>query len=84
MKIALIRQDYHKYGGAERSVYYLSRELANRGHEVHIFAHTGKDELNKLNKLNHLSPRSHAWRSIFSENFKFCPFLPEIIEKREL
>ena len=49
MKIALIRQDYHKYGGAERSVYYLSRELAHRGHQVHIFAHTGKDELHKLN-----------------------------------
>ncbi len=48
MKIALLRQDYHKYGGAERYVYYLSRELAARGHEVHIFAHTGEDELKQL------------------------------------
>ncbi len=52
MKIALIRQDYHKYGGAERYVYHLSRELARRGHRVHIFAHTGKDELHHVSKIN--------------------------------
>ncbi|NOX97221.1 MAG: glycosyltransferase family 4 protein [Nitrospirae bacterium] len=49
MKIALIRQDYHKYGGAERYVYNLSRELAKRGHHIHIFAHTGEEELHQLN-----------------------------------
>lgn len=47
MKLALIRQDYHKHGGAERYLYHLSRELAQRGHEVHIFACTGEEVVNK-------------------------------------
>ncbi|HEA47486.1 MAG TPA: glycosyltransferase family 1 protein [bacterium] len=38
MKIALVRQSYHKYGGAERYVSYLAEELLKKGHEVHIFA----------------------------------------------
>ncbi len=38
MKIALIRQSYHKYGGAERYVSYLAEGLLKRGHEVHVFA----------------------------------------------
>ncbi|MCK4262286.1 glycosyltransferase, partial [bacterium] len=59
MKIALIRQNYHKYGGAERYVYHLSQELARRGHEVHIFAHTGKDEVNQLNRPRKLNVPNH-------------------------
>jgi UDP-glucose:(heptosyl)LPS alpha-1,3-glucosyltransferase len=38
MKIALIRQSYHKYGGAERYVSYLAEGLLKEGHEVHFFA----------------------------------------------
>lgn len=38
MKIALVRQSYHKYGGAERYVSYLAEGLLKRGHEVHVFA----------------------------------------------
>lgn len=38
MKIALVRQSYHKYGGAERYVSYLTEGLLKRGHEVHVFA----------------------------------------------
>ena len=38
MKIALIRQSYHKYGGAERYVSYLAEGLLKRRHEVHVFA----------------------------------------------
>ncbi len=38
MKIALVRQSYHKYGGAERYVSYLAEGLLERGHEVHVFA----------------------------------------------
>lgn len=60
MKIALIRQDYHKHGGAERYVYHLSGELARRGHEVHIFAHTGKEEVHRLNKLNNSMNSSNS------------------------
>ncbi len=41
MKIALIRKEYTlKWGGAERYVVNLSRLLAERGHEVHVFANT--------------------------------------------
>lgn len=38
MKIALVRQSYHKYGGAERYVSYLAEGFLKRGHEVHVFA----------------------------------------------
>ena len=38
MKVALVRQSYHKYGGAERYVSYLAEGLLKRGHEVHVFA----------------------------------------------
>jgi UDP-glucose:(heptosyl)LPS alpha-1,3-glucosyltransferase len=38
MKIALVRQSYHKYGGAERYVSYLAEGLLKRKHEVHVFA----------------------------------------------
>ncbi len=38
MKIALVRQSYHKYGGAERYVSYLAEGLLKRRHEVHVFA----------------------------------------------
>ena len=38
MKIALIRSAVHRYGGAERYVWHLSRELERRGHEVHLVA----------------------------------------------
>jgi UDP-glucose:(heptosyl)LPS alpha-1,3-glucosyltransferase len=38
MKIALIRQSYHKYGGAERYVSYLAEGLLKKGHEIHVFA----------------------------------------------
>jgi len=38
MKIAVIRQKYVNYGGAESFVAQYTTELANAGHEVHIFA----------------------------------------------
>jgi UDP-glucose:(heptosyl)LPS alpha-1,3-glucosyltransferase len=38
MKVALIRSAVHRKGGVERYVWLLGRELARRGHEVHIIA----------------------------------------------
>ena len=38
MKIALIRSAVHRNGGVERYVWMLARELARRGHDVHIIA----------------------------------------------
>jgi len=39
MKIAVIRYKYVNYGGAEGFVDQYTNQLANAGHEVHIFAH---------------------------------------------
>lgn len=38
MKIALIRKNYTPYGGAEKYLSRLIRELCRQGHEVHILA----------------------------------------------
>ena len=38
MKIALVRSAVHRQGGVERYVWLLARELAGRGHEVHLLA----------------------------------------------
>ncbi|MFQ5895159.1 MAG: glycosyltransferase family 4 protein, partial [Nitrospinota bacterium] len=38
MKIALIRASVHRRGGAERYAFHLARGLAERGHEVHLYA----------------------------------------------
>ncbi|SEL94747.1 UDP-glucose:(heptosyl)LPS alpha-1,3-glucosyltransferase [Syntrophus gentianae] len=42
MKIALIREKYTDFGGAERYVASLAENLAQRGHEIEIFARTWK------------------------------------------
>lgn len=38
MKIALVRSAVHRHGGVERYVWLLARELARRGHQVHLLA----------------------------------------------
>lgn len=40
MRIGFIRQRYVQSGGAERYLNAVAEELAARGHEVHVFAHT--------------------------------------------
>jgi UDP-glucose:(heptosyl)LPS alpha-1,3-glucosyltransferase len=40
MKIAVVRQRYVPIGGAERYLHAVATELAARGHEVHLFAHS--------------------------------------------
>lgn len=45
MKIAFVRKSYTPYGGAERYLAQLIEQLCDRGHEVHVFAHTwGQNE----------------------------------------
>ncbi len=39
MKVALIRKEYTLFGGAERYLDSLVKQLLTLGHEVHIFAH---------------------------------------------
>ncbi|PIQ96944.1 MAG: hypothetical protein COV67_06835 [Nitrospinae bacterium CG11_big_fil_rev_8_21_14_0_20_56_8] len=39
MKIAVIRQKYVNYGGAESFVFQYTDCMARKGHEIHIFAH---------------------------------------------
>ena len=38
MKIAIVRQKYVNYGGAENFVSEYTTHLANAGHNIHIFA----------------------------------------------
>jgi len=44
MKIALVRQQYSDFGGAERYVSALARKLHESGHEVHMLANRWKSE----------------------------------------
>ncbi len=38
LRVALVRNAVHRHGGVERYVWEFSRDLASRGHEVHLFA----------------------------------------------
>jgi UDP-glucose:(heptosyl)LPS alpha-1,3-glucosyltransferase len=42
MKVALVRQRYTDFGGAERYTSALAEQLIDSGHEVHVFAHEWK------------------------------------------
>lgn len=42
MKIALVREKYTDFGGAERYTSALAEHLIDSGHEVHVFAHQWK------------------------------------------
>ena len=42
MKIALVRQKYTDFGGAERYTAALAEHLLDAGHEVHVFANEWK------------------------------------------
>jgi len=44
MKIALVREKYTDFGGAERYTSALAEHLIDSGHEVHVFAHEWKGE----------------------------------------
>lgn len=82
MKIALIRKSYTAYGGAEKYLSRLIRELCRLGHEVHIFAQ-------KWEKLPNLFPRFY-FRPIktiatlsFLESLTFARATSRIVQQEE-
>ena len=62
MKIAVIRQKYVNYGGAEQFVSEYTTHLANAGHNIHIFA-------NQWTPSNHPNIRVHPVRAIKLNSF---------------
>ena len=62
MKIAVIRQKYVNYGGAEQFVSEYTTHLANAGHNIHIFA-------NQWTPSNHPYIRVHPVRAIKLNSF---------------
>ena len=62
MKIAIVRQKYVNYGGAEQFVSEYTTHLANAGHNIHIFA-------NQWKPSNHPNIRMHAVRTIELSSF---------------
>ena len=71
MKIAVVRQKFVNYGGAEQFVSGYANQLANMGHEVHIFA-------NQWTSSNHPNINIHSVRAIkrnsFLRNLSFAWF----------
>lgn len=62
MKIAVIRQKYVNYGGAEQFVSEYTTYLANAGHNIHIFA-------NQWSSSNHPNIQVHPVRAIKLNSF---------------
>ena len=62
MKIAVIRQKFVNYGGAEQFVSGYTRYLAEMGHEVHIFA-------NQWTSSNHPNIKIHSVRAVTRNSF---------------
>jgi len=62
MKIAVIRQKFVNYGGAEQFVSGYTTHLANIGHEIHIFA-------NQWTPSNHPNIKIHSVRAIKRNSF---------------
>jgi UDP-glucose:(heptosyl)LPS alpha-1,3-glucosyltransferase len=62
MKIAVIRQKFVNYGGAEQFVSGYTNQLASMGHVVHIFA-------NQWTPPNHPNIKIHSVRAIKRNSF---------------
>ena len=62
MKIAVIRQKFVNYGGAEQFVSGYTNQLASMGHVVHIFA-------NQWTPPNHPNIKIHSVRAIKKNSF---------------
>ncbi len=75
MKVALIRSAVHRKGGVERYVWLLARELARRGHDVHIIAR-------RLPEPPHPAVRFHEVR--MGGVFSFLKILLFAVRVREI
>ncbi|MBT6602034.1 MAG: glycosyltransferase family 4 protein [Nitrospina sp.] len=62
MKIAVIRQKFVNYGGAEQFVSGYAKHLANIGHEIHIFA-------NQWTPSKHPNIKIHSVKAIKRNSF---------------
>ena len=62
MKIAIIRQKFVNYGGAEQFVSGYVKQLAKMGHEIHIFA-------NQWTSYNQPNIKIHSVRAIKRNSF---------------
>ncbi|MCL0045194.1 glycosyltransferase family 4 protein [Nitrospinaceae bacterium] len=62
MRIAVIRQKFVNYGGAEQFVSGYTNQLASMGHAIHIFA-------NQWTPSNHPNIKIHAVRAIKRNSF---------------
>ena len=69
MKIALIRKNYTPYGGAEKYLDLLAGNLAERGHDVHIFSAFNRSGKNlTVHKIRTVSSPSFLSNIIFAAN----------------
>lgn len=82
MKIALVVYQFiREKGGVESYVFHLSKQLLDRGHEVHIFAHRfGKDRYNGL--ICHPVPTITFWSPL--KYWTFAVNAPKIIKKTQV
>lgn len=78
MKVAVIRYKYVNYGGAEGFVDRYTRQLAQAGHEVHIFAH----EWETGNHPNlHVHPVAALTFNSFLRSLSFAWFVSRRVRK---
>ena len=80
MKIAVVRQKYVNYGGAEQFVSEYTTHLANAGHSIHIFA-------NQWAPCSHLNIHVHPVRAIklssFLRTLSFASFAHQAIDMEQ-
>lgn len=82
MKIALVVYQFIKEkGGVESYVYNLSKQLLDRGHEVHIFAHRFSQDPDKRLTIHHV-PAITFWSPL--KYWTFAVNAPKIIKKTEV
>jgi glycogen synthase len=76
MKIAfLITYFYPVIGGAENNCYYLAKELAKKGHEVHVFTSRKEETEERFEKI-----RVHGCKEIFRYKY-YLAFYPSLKKK---
>ena len=75
MKIAIIRQKFVLYGGAEQFADGYIHQLANSGHEVHIFA-------NQWTRSNHKNIHYHKVPTLnLNAFFRTLSFSRRVVKK---
>lgn len=82
MKIALVVYQFiREKGGVESYVFNLSKQLLDRGHEVHIFAHRFSQDRDKRLTVHHV-PAVTFWSPL--KYWTFAVNTPKIIRKTKV